>query len=305
MILALAVGLTGVWGCRSSEERGTPLGDQTQTDILTTLSAVQSWAAILLEDIVDTDLMQRETVLGSDDELTSIEKARLANARLLVAYDGQIDAQVVEDFREYHAKADEAILYVAPNRTDSNFDWLEPIKAKVQVATLAKALISEGIVDEDSGLDARVRDLDARFDALEKSILSTLTDFSGQRVLVDDIRLKPWLEHYGLQVAGVLTFDAKDAPAQEDLDRFERIIGTLENPVCVITSPVSKAYLSERASDWNLRMVSFDTLQTGFVGRDHYFQQLEHNVFLLTFVLNGNQPSTTEPGARFIPEWGE
>lgn len=272
-------------GASCSREGGRPLVE-TQPRVLTTISAVQSWTAFLLQDIEEPHLLTAREVDAVLEAETLPSTGPIPEASLLIAFDGTVDGRAVEAFNEYPPPqgGTRTLLRVASDGAET-YRWLDPREAVGHVSSLSIQL-QERFPDKASAIAANEARLRAEIEALAPRMKQRVAAWEGEMLLTDSPAIEPMLSFLGIEGTNLLEdIDGASAltAAQRKLvaERAEASRLRLLASGNIDENPA----LASEAARLKLRMVGIDPLIEGSMGPDHYVTRMEHNAQMLSLGL--------------------
>lgn len=147
------------------------------------------------------------------------------------------------DAHDQHEHQAEESPYQEPGTPDHHHDhagadphiWLEPELGLEMAKVIAAELKKTGLVDGER-IDANLADFGERLAATDKRIRSWLASRGNATYFTYHDAFRPFTEHYGLEIAGSLTFSPEVQPGARHLSEVREKLRGATNP-CVLTEP--------------------------------------------------------------------
>ncbi|MBX3730517.1 MAG: zinc ABC transporter substrate-binding protein [Candidatus Sumerlaeia bacterium] len=256
--------------------------------VLTTTSAVHSWAADLLDGVEKPVLLFDQTLTASEPGLSPAQIRLVESAAVLIALGGETDQFARQRFAELNADGALAVAY--PNLAGAGWVWLDGRQAVTGVQTLAgelRALFPEQAARITRNEETLVR----RIEAADRSVERRLAPVAGRAVFLHDGRLKPFAERYGLTVRDVISHRHGMAPTPEELTDFQNQARRVGRAVVLAGTQPGPEVLGIERDGVRPTLVLVDPVLAGYVGPGHFERQLERNALLVAAVLLGGAGS--------------
>lgn len=113
--------------------------------------------------------------------------------------------------------------------------WLEPGLARELAGAIAQALKQTGLFDQ-AQIDANVAEFEARLTATDQRIQAQLDQSEDATLFTYHEAFELFASHYGLEIAGSLTFSPEVQPGARHLSLVRDRLRAAQNP-CVLTEP--------------------------------------------------------------------
>ncbi|MDK2972271.1 MAG: zinc transport system substrate-binding protein [Candidatus Sumerlaeota bacterium] len=280
-LTALLCALFLVTACQRTADSGRPTAGATP-EVITTAAFVQSWTADLLDGVEKPVVVFDQNLAADEPKIAPGQAALLANARLLVSTGTETDAFIRAAREKEAASAPTAAPFAMP--AERTWIWLDLSQAIAGVRTLSTRL-QDVFPQEAAKIAANETDLTARLEALDERLLRLAAPIRGSEVFLQDSRLTPFAEHYGLTVAGLLSHRQGMAPTSEEIEAFQRAAARHANPILLAGTQISGDVLEVGEESATVTLVIVDPVLAGYVGRGHYERAMEGNAMVLVPVL--------------------
>jgi ABC-type Zn2+ transport system substrate-binding protein/surface adhesin len=288
-LLLLASGLLlACAACRDANGTAPRRTPPATAKVLTTTSAVHSWAADLLDGVERPVLLFDQTLTSSEPGLSPAQIRLVESAAVLIALGGESDQFARQRFAELNPEGALAVAY--PNLAGAGWVWLDVRQAVVGVQALAAELRAL-FPGQTSRIAQNEERLVRRLEATDREVERRLAPVAGHGVFLQDGRLKPFAERYGLTVRDVISRRPGMAPTPEELTDFQNKVRRLGRGVVLAGTQPGRDVLGVERNGVRPVLVLVDPVLSGYVGPGHFERQLERNALIVAAVLLGGAGS--------------
>lgn len=286
LVLVLAVAF--VLGCQVSSRAQLPSASTSldTPEILTTISAVQSWSHDLLAGVASPAAPLSSVLLEESPELSGEQETVLRRARVLVAYGGPVDELLVNRYRELHGE--NATIIVLDPDAGNRHEWLNPVTARESIERLAQEFQVMHSADAER-IASNAEALLARVEQAERRIRALQAPWSGTPVLVESRGLLPLIESYNFEAAAVFQRHRRRPPTSEETETWNETVSSLQRPLMVSTRQLAPGTIAPGENGPTVTLVVVNPLIAGFLGQYHYAHELERNALLTASSLRSVQ----------------
>lgn len=258
-----------------------------QIEIVTTLAAVHSWTAFLLDRSEGSaELFQQGRPQGNG--LSPAQAALLEAAPHVVVYGWKEEAAVFDLFGENT----ERLIFAGESRETENYDWLNPHQVREDIARLQTALAA-AYPEEENEIASRGEELREQLEELESRFQSLFDSVQTMPVILAESELRPFADSLGLETtatlklehgeAGVLLLDAETSERLADFEKQALILSTRQ------IVPLASVSWEERRPP---QVVVVDPIISGAAESDSYMKRMERNALLIASKMQSTLAAT-------------
>lgn len=264
--------------------------------LLTSFGVVQDWTAQLLDGVDQSMVLFDETVNAPQPKLSPVQIDILSRAPALVLMGTTLDHFAAAAWSE-HSASGAPLIRIYGEPLESAYVWMDPRRAEEGITSLSLQLRAlyptkaHRIAENEAEMIAELRRLDSRIEALLSSVPS-------RSVLIEDVRIRPFLDRYEFQVEGALFPSVDRALVTPSVEPFRSAATSSATRILIMTSQGRDPLIHGLCQELNLRVVSFDPMIAGRTDRGHYWQEMSRSAMNLALALLSATPSAPPPGAE-------
>ncbi|MDX2177842.1 MAG: zinc ABC transporter substrate-binding protein [Candidatus Sumerlaeia bacterium] len=279
----------GTGATRQDRNRARPYFDPPRETTTVSATALYSWAAYLLEGVERPAAVFAGNAELASKELLEAQEAQLAAATAFVYYGGEGDGWLGEEFASHGTARRPVVRLGDEGSTARGHEWLDPVKARDAVRRLA-AELKQLHPARVTVIDKNAQALDEELRTLDEWARRELTPFQGSAVYLERPGLEPFLERYGLAVAGYLSSTFGNEGEQADADRLAADARQRTGPLLMLRRPgqlpIPMIRLSQQVP---IRFILVDPIESGEARPAHYVRQMRQNVLNVVVGLTAAQ----------------
>lgn len=302
LALTAAVALPGAasaQGGAGDRNKAQPYFETARQTTVTSFAALNSWAGALLKDVERPAALFYGNAPLAPSQMGDVQNAQLGVATSLILYGGPEDRWIADKVPTAKAGKYPVVrlhdLSDAPNG-HYRFYWTDITRARADVKVLAKELatLHKGrAADIQKNADA----YDAELAKLEAQMEKLLSPHKGAQVYLVSPGLEPFLERFGIGVAGYLSNSTDREPTPQEYERFRKELSEAHNPVLLRYPGALPIPLLRMTLEVPMRSVLIDPMTSGEPDPGHYVTQMRQNAVNLALALR----AAKEIAAAFTP----
>lgn len=285
---------------RQGRNAARPFFDDAREAPVAMFTALQSWTAVLLEGVDRPVALFYGNANPHAGDLTPEQMAQVAKATALIHSGGHMDEWVIPIFQENRTKDAPIIAAFSPDDFQGHDHdahlWLDVEHARKGIRHIADEL-KKVYPDKAARIEENTARYDARLAQLSKEITDILSPWNGSEVLLEHPGCEPFLQRYGIKIAGYVTRQHGREVTPVEFARFRKTVEGLEHPVMLRSPGQLPVPVQRMTRDLPIRFAMFDVLESGDPSPEFYIHQMKQNAINLALAL---QTSKSIPPA-FTP----
>lgn len=297
-----SVGLTTsapAQGAAGDRNKAQPYFETARQTTVTSFAAINCWAGALLKDVERPAALFYGNAVLAPSQLGDVQTAQMAAATSLFLYGGPEDKWIAEKIpAEKSGKYPVIKLHDASANPNGQFRfyWTDITRARMDVKVLATEL-SKIHKSRAANIEKNLEAYDAELARLEAQMERLLSPYKGAQVYLVSPGLEPFLERFGIGVAGYLSNTTDREPTPQEYERFRKELSDANNPVLLRYPGALPLPLLRMTLEVPMRSVLIDPMTSGEPDPAHYVTQMRQNAVNLALALRASK----EIAAAFTP----